>query len=115
MNLEIKYSALEPVGDMAKAAHPEGTLVRRFDVSTTFPGDQSPYSIGIGIYFHPDGRKYFMVLEDTLADMMFAYSDKAMNLLLGFMEWLSKNKDKAYPGKDAVSGNAQQEASCENC
>lgn len=113
MNLEIKYSGLEPVGDMAKAAHPEGTLVRRFDVSATFPGDAFPYSIGIGIYFHPDGRKYFMVLEDTLADMMFAYSDKAMNLLLGFMEWLSKNKDKAYPEKGnlATPGNTQQEAS----
>ena len=95
INLEIKYGPLEQLGDLERTGHPEGTLVRRFNVESHSPDGAG--SIGVGIYFRPDGSKYFLILEDGIADRMFAYSDRAMALFAGFLDWLSKNKDKAYP------------------
>lgn len=95
INLEIKYGPLERPEELERAGHPEGTLVRRFNVESRSPDGDC--SIGVGIYFHPDGRKYFLILEDGIADRMFAYTDRAMALFMGFMDWLSRNKEKVYP------------------
>ncbi len=100
-NLEIKYGELELAGGVELQGHPEGTLVRRFQVGPKDPADpEVRYAIGVGVYFRPDGSRYFLVLEDGLADRMLCYSRQAMTLLVGFMNWLSQNKAKVYPTKE---------------
>lgn len=96
-NLEIRYGNLELAGGVELQGHPEGTLVRRFHVEYTDPVKGSRYSIGVGAYFRPDGSRYFLVLEDGLADRMLCYSQQAMTLLASFLNWLSQNKEKVYP------------------
>lgn len=100
VNLEIKYGALELAGDVELQGHPEGTLVRRFHIESEDPATASRHSIGVGAYFRPDGSRYFLVLEDGLADRMLCYSQQAMALLAGFLNWLSQNKAKVYPTKE---------------
>lgn len=100
VNLEIKYGELELAGDVELQGHPEGTLVRRFHVESKDLDGSNRYTIGIGAYFRPDGSRYFLVLEDGLADRMLCYSQQAMTLLSGFLNWLSKNKAKVYPTKE---------------
>lgn len=99
-NLEIRYGELEPAGDVELQAHPEGTLVRRFHVEHADPVKATRYSIGVGAYFRPDGSRYFLVLEDGLADRMLCYSQQAMTLLAGFLNWLSQDKAKVYPTRE---------------
>lgn len=100
-NLEIRYGELELAGGVELQGHPEGTLVRRFHVESKDPANpEVSYAIGVGAYFRPDGRRYFLVLEDGLADRMMCYSQQAMTLLVGFMNWLSQNKEKVYPTKE---------------
>lgn len=69
MNLEIKWGELEPAGEIELQGHPKGTLVRRFHVELHDPASpEVGYAIGVGAYFRPDGSRYFLVLEDGLAD-----------------------------------------------
>lgn len=101
INLEIKYGELELACGTELQAHPKGTLVRRFHVESHDPASpEVAYAIGIGAYFRPDGSRYFLVLEDGLADRMLCYTQQAMSLLVGFMNWLSQNKAKVYPTKE---------------
>ena len=87
MNLEIKWGELELAGETELQGHPEGTLVRRFHVESHDPAS-------------PDGSRYFLVLEDGLADRILCYTQQAMSLLVGFMNWLSQNKAKVYPTRE---------------
>ena len=101
INLEIKYGELELAGEIELQGHPKGTLVRRFHVESHDPASpEVGHAIGVGAYFRPDGSRYFLVLEDGLADRMLCYTQQAMSLLVGFMNWLSQNKAKVYPTKE---------------
>lgn len=100
-NLAITYGELELASGLELGGHPEGTLVRRFHVESQDPANpEVAYAIGVGIYFRPDGRRYFLILEDGFADRMMCYSQQAMTILAGFLNWLSKNKAKVYPTKE---------------
>ena len=101
LNLEIKYGELELAAGLELQGHPEGTLVRRFHVESHDPANpEVGYAIGVGVYFRPDGKRFFLVLEDGLADRMMCYTNQAMVLLTGFMNWLSQNKAKVYPTRE---------------
>lgn len=101
INLEIKYGELELACGTELQGHPQGTLVRRFHVESRDPASpEVTYAIGVGAYFRPDGSRYFLVLEDGLADRMLCYTQQAMSLLVGFMNWLSQNKAKVYPTRE---------------
>lgn len=101
MNLEIKWGELELAGEIELQGHPKGTLVRRFHVELHDPASpEDDYAIGVGAYFRPDGSRYFLVLEDGLADRMLCYTQQAMTLLAEFMNWLSQNKAKVYPTRE---------------
>lgn len=101
INLEIKWGELELAGDVELQGHPKGTLVRRFHVESHDPASpEVGYAIGVGVYFRPDGSRYFLVLEDGLADRMLCYTQQAMSLLAGFLNWLLQNKAKVYPTKE---------------
>jgi hypothetical protein len=101
INLEIKWGELELAGEVELQGHPEGTLVRRFHVESHDPASpEVGYAIGVGVYFRPDGSRYFLVLEDGLADRMLCYTQQAMSLLSGFLNWLSQNKAKVYPTRE---------------
>lgn len=101
MNLEINWGELELAGEIELQGHPEGTLVRRFHVELHDPASpEDDYAIGVGAYFRPDGSRYFLVLEDGLADRMLCYTQQAMTLLAEFMNWLSQNKAKVYPTRE---------------
>lgn len=115
MNLEIKWGELELAGETELQGHPKGTLVRRFHVESHVPASpevdyatgvgvyfrpEVGYAIRVGVYFRPDGSRYFLVLEDGLADRMVCYTQQAMTLLSEFMNWLSQNKAKVYPTRE---------------
>lgn len=101
MNLEIKYGGLELACGMELQVHPKGTLVRRFHVEARDPASpEIGYSIGVGVYFHPDGKRFFLLLEDGLADRMLCFSSMALTLIAGFAKWLSDHKAKVYPTKE---------------
>lgn len=101
MKLEIKYGELELACGMELQAHPKGTLVRRFHVESHDPASlEVGYSIGVGVYFHPDGKRFFLLLEDGLADRMLCFSSMALTLIAGFTKWLSDHKEKVYPTRE---------------
>ena len=84
MKLEIKYGELELACGMELQAHPKGTLVRRFHVESHDPASpEVGYSIGAGVYFHPDGKRFFLLLEDGQPKMAATWTLSGFLLLFG--------------------------------
>lgn len=98
--VNITYGNLEPCSETELSFHPEGTLVRRFNVAPELPDGKRGESIGVAVYFRPDTSRYFLLLEDGIAERMMSYSAHAVTLFVAFCNWLSKNKAKVYPTKE---------------
>ena len=98
--LNITYGNLEFCSETELSFHPEGTLVRRFNVAPEMSGGKPGEEIGVVVYFHPDTTRYFLLLEDGIADRMMSYSTHAVTLFVEFCKWLSQNKEKVYPTKE---------------
>ena len=98
--LDITYGDLELCAGSELSIHPEGTLVRRFNVARELPDGKPSEAIGVIVYFRPDTSRYFLLLEDGIAERMMCYSTHAVTLFVAFCNWLSQNKAKVYPTKE---------------
>jgi hypothetical protein len=98
--LNITYGDLELCAGLELSFHPEGTLVRRFNVALEMPDGKPSDAIGVIVYFHPDTTRNFLLLEDGIAERMMCYTTHAVTLFVAFCNWLSKNKEKVYPTKE---------------
>ena len=100
LNLEIKYTKLVPIEGAELEYHPQGTMTRRFHITPKDADDSvAAKPVSVGIYFHPDGERQFLIIEDGMMDHPLCYTPSAMAMVAGFMQWLAKNKDTVYPGK----------------
>lgn len=100
VKMNITYGNLEPCSETELSFHPEGTLVRRFSVAPELPGGKLGESIGVAVYFRPDTTRYFLLMEDGIAERMMCYSTHAVTLFVAFCNWLSQNKEKVYPTRE---------------
>lgn len=100
IDLEIKYTDVLPIVETEYPFHPAGTKVRRFNVQAKDDqGKGVGPTVGIGMYFHPDGDTRFLIIEPGIGENAFCYSGATMAVVAGFMQWLSENKEFYKPGE----------------